>query len=92
MGAGRIVSVGLGAWISYLNKHFGRAESIHIIEGLADLLIFDNKDKGEITDVMGMGEYKLGKDFYYRMAEELYHTIMMNSDVCVFHETTKGLF
>ena len=56
------------------------------------MLIFDNKDKGEITDDMGMAEYKLGKDFYYRMAEELYHTIMMNSDVCVFHETTKGLF
>ena len=45
------------------------------MEGLADLLIFDNKDKGEITDVMGMGEYKLGKKFYYQMAEELHHTL-----------------
>ncbi len=62
------------------------------MEGLADLLIFDNKDKGEITDVMGMGEYKLGENFYYRMADELHHTIMMKSNACVFHETTKGLF
>ena len=56
------------------------------------MLIFDNKDKGEITDVMGMGEYKLGKNFYYRMADELHHTIMMKSNARVFHETTKGLF
>lgn len=72
------------------HKHLTKSESIHIIEGLADLIIFDNE--GEITDVVSLGEYNSGEYFYYRMDEDFYSTIMINSDICVFHETTKGPF
>jgi cupin fold WbuC family metalloprotein len=72
------------------HKHLGKSESIHIIEGFADLIIFDHD--GQIKDVISMGEYHSGERFYYRMDEEFYHTIMINADVCVFHETTKGPF
>ena len=72
------------------HKHLGKSESIHIIEGSADIIIFDND--GEIKDVINMGEYRSGKRFYYRMDEEFYHTVLIDSDTCVFHETTKGPF
>lgn len=72
------------------HKHLGRSESIHMIEGAADLIAFDNE--GEITEVISMGEYNSGEHFYYRMDEERFHTIMIESDTCIFHETTKGPF
>ncbi len=72
------------------HKHLGKPESIHIIEGAADIIIFDNH--GEIKDVVNMGEYRSGRRFYYRMDGEFYHTVLIDSDTCVFHETTKGPF
>lgn len=72
------------------HKHRGKSESFHIIEGTADIVIFD--EQGNISDVISMGDYLSGKNFYYRMPEGLYHTIMITSDVIVFHEVTSGPF
>lgn len=72
------------------HKHLGKTESIHIIEGLVDVVIFDNN--GQITSVVSMGDYASGRTFYYRMAIPVFHTLIIRSDVLVFHETTKGPF
>ena len=72
------------------HKHLGKSESTHIIEGIVDVVLFD--DEGRIAEVIGMGDYASGKPFYYRLATPLYHTLIIRSEVLVFHETTNGPF
>ena len=43
------------------HKHLNKTESVHIIEGSVDVVIFD--DDGNITDVIQMGDYKSGRNF-----------------------------
>jgi cupin fold WbuC family metalloprotein len=70
------------------HKHIGKSESFHVIDGAVDVVLFD--DAGSITDVMPMGTYGSKKPFFYRIAEPLYHTLIIRSEVLVFHETTSG--
>jgi len=72
------------------HKHPGKTESTHIIEGLVDVVIFDSI--GQITSVVSMGDYASGRTFYYRMATPVFHTLIIRSDVLVFHETINGPF
>jgi cupin fold WbuC family metalloprotein len=72
------------------HRHPGKSESMHVIAGLVDVVIFD--ERGDITRVIGMGDYASGKTFYYRMAAPLFHTLLIRSDVLIFHETTDGPF
>jgi hypothetical protein len=39
-----------------------------------------------------MAPYGQGRLCYYRMPDELFHTILITSDWLVFHETTAGPF
>ena len=72
------------------HKHPGKTESTHIIEGLVDVVVFD--DDGRIERVIRMGDYASGKTFYYRMAIPAFHTLLIRSEFLVFHETTNGPF
>jgi cupin fold WbuC family metalloprotein len=72
------------------HKHVGKSESFHVIEGEVDVVIFD--EGGRVADVMQMGAYASGRPFFYRIAEPTYHTLLIRSDVLVFHETTNGPF
>lgn len=82
-----IIALGKGNYV-HPHKHLDKSESFHIIEGSADYIFFD--EEGHITDVVPLGEYSSGKKFYYRIADSLYHSLIVTSDVFVFHETTKG--
>lgn len=72
------------------HKHPGKSESTHIIEGLVDVVVFD--DNGQIESVIRMGDYASGRTFYYRMSIPVFHTLIIRSEVIVFHETTNGPF
>lgn len=72
------------------HRHEGKAESLHVLEGRAALVFFD--DVGEITEVTELGDYASGSCFYVRLNKPVYHTLLMASDVFVFHETTQGPF
>jgi cupin fold WbuC family metalloprotein len=72
------------------HKHLKKSESVHIIEGLVDVVLFD--EEGNIVEVIRMGDYSSGHRFYYRMSGPHYHTLLIQSDVLVFHETTNGPF
>ena len=72
------------------HKHPNKSESTHIIEGLVDVVLFD--DDGQIERVISMGDYASGKNFYYRVAAPIFHTLIIRSEVLVFHETTNGPF
>ncbi|HVZ23104.1 MAG TPA: WbuC family cupin fold metalloprotein [Vicinamibacterales bacterium] len=72
------------------HKHLGKSESFHVIEGDVDVVIFD--DDGAVADVIPMGAYGSGRAFFYRIATPIYHTLLIRSDVLVFHEATNGPF
>jgi len=72
------------------HKHLGKIESFHVIEGTVDVVLFD--DGGNITEVTNMGVYKSGLPFYHRISEPRFHTLLITSDVLVFHEITNGPF
>lgn len=72
------------------HKHPGKAESIHIIQGKVDIVLFN--DDGSISEVIHMGEFNSGLSFYLRTEAPVYHTLLIRSEVLVFHETTNGPF
>lgn len=69
-------------------KHVGKDESLHVIEGSADAIYFD--ESGKITKVITLGNYASGDLFYYRISEPVYHTLLIKTDFFVFHESTSG--
>ena len=70
------------------SKHVSAGQSFHVVEGLADVALFD--EQGKITDVIPMGDYSSGRRFYCRISESVYHTLLIESDVLVIHKTTHG--
>jgi cupin fold WbuC family metalloprotein len=72
------------------HKHLGKSESFHVVEGEADVVLFD--EQGSVVRVIRMGPYASGGTFYYRLSEPLYHTLLIRSDTFVFHEVTRGPF
>lgn len=72
------------------HKHLGKPESFHLIEGLLDIVIFD--EEGEIRDLIQMGDCSSGMTFYYRNDAPIYHSVVAKSEVVIFHETTRGPF
>jgi len=72
------------------HKHLNRSESFHIIEGSVNAILFD--DDGSITNVVQMGDYSSGNIFFYRIPEKFYHTLVITSEIIVFHEATTGPF
>ena len=67
-----------------------RQESFHIIEGLAYVVLFT--EDGQVDEIVRLGEHHSGENFYCRIPEGAYHSVLVASDWLVFHETTKGPF
>ena len=72
------------------HKHLNKGESLHVIEGSVDVVVFD--EEGNVVRVCSLGDYSSGRPFYHRIGEPLYHTLLVSSDTLVFHETTAGPF
>ena len=72
------------------HKHLGKSESFHVIEGEADVILFD--DEGNLTDVIQMGNPQSGKSFYNRISSSVFHSLLIRSGYFIFHETTSGPF
>ncbi len=77
---------------SYIHphRHVGKSESFHIVEGEVDVAIFNNG--GEVIDVIQLGAPGSGRNFYYRLSESAFHTLLIRSDYLVVHEVTNGPF
>lgn len=72
------------------NLHLGKDESLHILEGEADFIFFD--EAGNVLDVVHLGTQNSGKNFFVRVPQGVFHTIIMRSDYLVIHEATPGPF
>jgi cupin fold WbuC family metalloprotein len=65
-------------------------ESFSVLEGEADLLLFD--DEGRVTNYVALGALTSGKIFYHRLDRPLFHTVLVRSELVVIHEVTQGPF
>lgn len=72
------------------HKHLKKTESFHIIQGACSVVLFN--DDGTVRQIISLGDYQSGKNFYYRLLEPLFHTVVVESDLVIFHETTEGPF
>jgi cupin fold WbuC family metalloprotein len=72
------------------HKHRNKSEAFHVIHGRVDIVLLD--EAGHVVEVVEMGDYASGRKFYYRLADPLYHTLLIRTDYVVFHEITNGPF
>ena len=70
--------------------HKKRDESIYIIEGEVDLIIFDAH--GNVAEVVEMGELSTSKVVYRKISKLTTHTLIFRSSHLVFKEVTQGPF
>ena len=70
--------------------HLNKSESLYVLKGSANLLIFDKNKK--IKKKIKLGTFDSGKIFYYRIKERVIHSLEINSKYFVFHEVTVGPF
>jgi cupin fold WbuC family metalloprotein len=72
------------------HKHLDKTESMLVIEGVVDYLIFN--DDGKVREIIKMGDYESGKSFYQSTSANTYHGLLIHSEWLVFLEITKGPF
>jgi cupin fold WbuC family metalloprotein len=72
------------------NLHIGKDESLHILEGEADFVFFD--EGGRLIKTVPLSATDPSKDFFIRVPQGVFHTIIMRSDMLVIHEATPGPF
>jgi cupin fold WbuC family metalloprotein len=72
------------------HRHLTKTETMLIIEGEAEAVIFG--EAGAISDVLPMGPAGSGRLFFYRMPERTHHGLLINSEMLVFTESTRGPF
>tara|TARA_B100001769_G_C21870493_1_gene471082 strand:- start:381 stop:752 length:372 start_codon:yes stop_codon:yes gene_type:complete len=72
------------------HKHINKVESLHVIEGSADVIFFD--DKGNVKEKKSLGKKNKSMNIYYRLSNSIFHTFVIKSKFFIFHETTEGPF
>lgn len=72
------------------HKHPNKDLSYHIIEGVADMIVFD--EEGQILDIIALGEYGSRRNYFYRLNKVSYYVPLIYSDFLLFRETTNGPF
>lgn len=72
------------------NKHFGKDESVFVVEGRCDVSFFD--DAGNILRKIALGDQHSGMPYYCRIPREIFHTVVIHSDELVLFEATSGPF
>lgn len=72
------------------HRHLGRAESFQVIEGTAIAAFFD--EQGTVVDARRMTTPGNGGAFFYRIPENTFHSLIIESAWLVFHECVQGPF
>lgn len=72
------------------HRHSKKSESFHIIDGKARIILFhaDGTVRGQVV----LGDRSTGRAFFYRIATPIFHTLLIESEVLILHETTNGPF
>lgn len=77
---------------SYIHphRHLGKSESFHIVEGMVDVVVMN--DDGSVKEVVKLGDHSTGRNFYYRLSNAFFHTLIIHTAMLVVHEVTNGPF
>jgi cupin fold WbuC family metalloprotein len=84
-----IIAIYEGGYI-HPHRHIAKSESFYIIEGEVDIVLFDLL--GNISEIVLLGDIKSGRNFFYRLSDSHFHTLILRSEYLVFHEVTNGPF
>lgn len=69
------------------HRHLGKAESQHVMEGRATVVLFDETGRETRREPVGTGGYA-----YYRIDDAVFHSLLVETEWFVFHEVTSGPF
>lgn len=72
------------------HRHFGRSETMLILEGKARAPLFNGQ--GNVENVLKLGSSESGRIFFYRMPETKFHSLIIETEWLVFIESTIGPF
>ena len=72
------------------HKHKYSGESIHILEGKCDLLLFNNN--GTISHSFKLGDISSGLPFFFNVKKSQFHTFVIKTKFLIFKETKSGPF
>jgi len=73
------------------HRHVGKSESLHVIEGALEIVMFDDDGKQSRRVMLSAPDgYRLPAIF--RMDAPVWHTVIPLEDVVVVHEVTNGPF
>jgi len=72
------------------HRHITKSETFVVLEGSADLILFDGA--GAVEKIVRMGAPTSGLPFFYRMPPRQFHSLAIQSEFLVFLENTKGPF
>ncbi len=72
------------------HKQLAKNESLQILEGEADVLLFD--EAGKLLRIIELGDMASGKTFFYRMEHQDFHTLRIHSPIVFIKEVTAGPF
>jgi len=72
------------------HRHLGRSETLHVIEGRALIVFFD--EEGREVRRLRIGPAGGGLPPLYRLAADTWHVVIPLDEVVVIHETAAGPF
>jgi cupin fold WbuC family metalloprotein len=72
------------------HRHLSRSETFVVLEGFAEVILFD--EQGEVEKSIKMGPPASGRPFFYRMPPRQFHSMLVESELLVSLESTKGPF
>lgn len=72
------------------NRHFGKDESVFVLEGACDIYFFDLD--GSVTDVVELDASNSKSPYFCRIPKEIYHTVVIKSTQVILFEATSGPF
>ncbi len=70
------------------HKHLGKDEIFHVLEGLMDVILYN--DTGDVQRVIRMGDYASGLPFCLRNPMDVFHSVVVRTPFAVLHEATPG--
>ena len=72
------------------NRHFGKDESVFVLEGACDVYFFDLE--GLITEMVELDASNPEAAYFCRIPKEIYHTVVIRSSQVILFEATSGPF
>ena len=72
------------------HRHFNKSETFVLLEGAAEIILFD--ETGAVEKTIKLGTPASGRPFFYRMPPRQFHSLSIESELVVFLENTKGPF